>query len=103
MTEIDMMILGFGVVCGAVGAGLGYLFTSCTPCKGELPKGTRVRQLIDGKWVAEVKRGLIFKRWYGIDRGKSTTWLRRPGSQYYLDCRCNTREDAIKSFAGLGY
>lgn len=61
----------------------------------------RVRQLIDGRWVAEERTGWwIFERWLAIDL-KSPFFLWSPSDQFYAEC-VGTYEKAIAAIALRG-
>lgn len=65
-------------------------------------QGGRLRQLIDGRWVAEIRHGWwIFAKWIAIDlRTPGHLWT--PNSQFYEDC-IGTHEDAIRGLALRGF
>lgn len=65
-----------------------------------LPKWARVRQLIDGSYVAEVRTRVFFcSFWEGICE-VGMKW--QPGHMNYRDCMCKSAEEAIGRLAKYG-
>jgi hypothetical protein len=65
-------------------------------------QGGRLRQLVDGRWVAEERHGWwIFVRWIAIDL-KYPQYVWKPSEQYYKDC-LGTQEEAIRGLAKRGF
>lgn len=62
----------------------------------------RIRQLINGKFVAELKRGFWpFVYWTAIDlREPKFTWS--PSSAWYRDCM-GTEEECKRALASRGF
>ncbi len=65
-------------------------------------QGGRLRQLIDGRWVAEERHGWwIFAKWIAIDL-RTPCYLWTPDCQFYKDW-IGTYEDAIRGLAMRGF
>lgn len=63
-------------------------------------KNYRVRQLIDGRWIGEVDDGFwFFSEWKAVD---SSGYCRSSGSAFYIDCICDTEEEAKRNLALFG-
>ena len=65
-------------------------------------QGGRLRQLIDGRWVAEERHGWwIFAKWIAIDL-RTPRHLWKPDCQFYKDC-IGTYEEAIRGLSMRGF
>ena len=65
-------------------------------------QGGRLRQLIDGRWVAEERHGWwIFAKWIAIDL-RTPRHLWTPDCQFYKDC-IGTYEEAIRGLSMRGF
>lgn len=60
----------------------------------------RVRQLCDGRFVAEIARGRWRPKWHGVDL-KTPGRFWEPLSAYYRDC-IGTREQCLTGLAVCG-
>ncbi len=61
----------------------------------------RIRQLIDGRYVAEERRGWIFKTWVAVDL-KSPRFLWDANDEFYRDC-IGDADSCLKALAGRGH
>jgi hypothetical protein len=73
--------------------------------KGTLAPATgsawRIRQLIDGRYVAEERRGWIFKTWVAVDL-KSPNFCWDVNDKFYRDCIGDAAQ-CLKALAGRGH
>jgi hypothetical protein len=60
----------------------------------------RIRQVCDGRFIAEVVRGALFPKWHGVDlRSSPYCWDKENGN--YRDC-IGTQEECLKALALRG-
>lgn len=60
----------------------------------------RIRQVCDGRFIAEVARGFLFPKWYGVDLISSPfCWDKENGN--YRDC-LGTRDQCVRALAQRG-
>ena len=66
-------------------------------------KRFRVRKLVDGRWVPEMKVGRWpFTEWVGCERKYELQFTWRPGDRYYHNCVVNTFTEAVSILAEFG-